>query len=277
MDNEDLELETTNSEEVVEDTTDEVEESTEEIVEGTTPEVETTQPEKTFTQSEVNELLRNRAIRERKKVERENRQKDETLAKLEELAYLNQKGLNVNSLDEALDKSRAFYGQQGIVYNPSTKNTRDEEILARADAEEIIDSCVSNDELETEISRLSRKANLNSREKLILDNLNSELTIRKGESELRSIGVTDEEINSSEFKEFRKKFDKSTPIKEVYELYRQLNKPHKVVENPGSLKTTTGKTEKAYFTEEELEKLTPEQLDDPVIWEKAIKSMTSKK
>lgn len=142
---EDEELETTDSQYETSESHDEITESQEETTEVIVDESTKTPPEKEeqkFSQKEVNEIVENRLNRERKRIEREYK---ENVAKYEELAFLTQQGLKANDLDETLDKSREFYGKQGIKYAPS--NDSDETILGKAYANEIIADSESIDDL----------------------------------------------------------------------------------------------------------------------------------
>ena len=219
----------------------------------------TEEPEKvkTFTQDEVDELISKRIKRERNRIERDY---SEELNKYKELAYLTEKGLKANDLDETLERSRQFYKEQGITYVPNT-NTKDEEILAKAYSNEIIDECDSVEDLENYANKLSRKGNLTNKEKLVLDNLNSEITNRKRLTDLRKIGVSEDIYNSKEFRDFESKFAKETPIDEIYNLYNS-SKATKQVANPGSMKSTPGKKEKGYITEAEYDKMTDKEIEE---------------
>ena len=241
-------------EEMLEQTNEEqVEETTETIVEETTP------SEPTYTESQmqerINSAVEKRIARERKKLDREYK---ESLSKYQELAYLTQQGLKAESLDDTLEKSREFYGKQGITYVP---NNEDDEIIGRAYANEIISEADSLDELEDTAKRLSSKGNLSKRDKIILDNLNGEIDTRKRIAKLESIGVTEEEYNSSEFKQFASQFNKDTPIENVYEIYKR-NTDVKPVENPGSMKSIPGKERKDFITEAEYNKMTEKEIEE---------------
>lgn len=256
MENE-LELEQTNNN--VENEVDNTEESTqnestETIVE---PQVEETQPPKLFTQAQVDEMLKNREARARKKVEREYKN---SLSKLNELAYLNQKGLQANNLDETLEKTREFYGKQGIKYIPETDNT-EEEIIGKYYADEIITEADSIDELEEQARKLSSKQNLSVRENYVLSTLNNEIGNRKRIAELRTIGVTEDEYNSQSFKDFEKQFTKDTPITKVYELYKLSNTTAEPVDNPGSMQSVPGKEKRGYISPAEYDKMTDEEIE----------------
>ena len=190
------ESEPTDYEDVMEEeSTSEVDETeeTSEPVEETTVEPEKV---KTFTQEEVNTMIGERLKRERINLDRKH--KDE-LSKYEELAYLTQKGLKAESLEETLEKSRSFYGKQGITYT-QTRDSRDEEILADADVSMIIDSSDSLDDIESEIKRILAKGNnVSTREKIVAEKLIRELETRQELQELAKIGVKPEEYNSKEF------------------------------------------------------------------------------
>jgi hypothetical protein len=251
---EEKELEQTNNESVETITEQNVEETTEKIVEEPTKE-----PEPMFTEEQVQERINNavanRLARERKRLDRERK---EELSKYQELAYLTQQGLKAESLDDTLKKSREFYGKQGITYIP---NNNDDEIIGKAYAEEIISEADSLQELEDTAKKLSSKSNLSNREQVILDNLSSEINSRKRIAELQSIGVTEDEYNSSEFKAFEKKFSKDTPITEVYEIYKK-NTNVKPLANPGSMKSVPGNEKKDFITEAEYDKMSEKEIEE---------------
>lgn len=241
------------NEEMLEQTNEPVEETTETIVE------EPTQNEPMFTESQmqekINSAVEKRIARERKKLDREYK---ESLSKYQELAYLTQQGLKAESLDDTLEKSREFYGKQGITYVP---NNEDDEIIGKAYANEIISESDSLDELEDTAKRLSNKTNLTKRDRIILDNLTGEIDTRKRIAKLESIGVTEEEYNSSEFKQFASQFNKDTPIENVYEIYKR-NTDVKPVSNPGSMKSIPGKERKDFITEAEYNKMTEKEIEE---------------
>ena len=237
----------------------------EETIEGTeeTSEVEesTNEPEKvkTFTQEEVNEMMKDRIKRERNRLDREHR---EQLSKYEELAYLTQEGLKASNLEETLEKSRNFYGKQGIKYTPA-KNTREDEILANAYAREIIEESESIEEIKAVADKLLNKGvNISNREKLVVQGLISEMESRERLSNLKKLGVKEEVYNSKEFRDFEKKFAKDTPISDVYDLYKAKTKPTKVVENPGSMKSVPTKEKKKYITEAEYDRMTDKEIEE---------------
>ena len=258
----DLEMDVT-EEENAENSTDDAENDAEETEETSEPvEEPTEEPKKvkTFTQEEVNEMMKDRIKRERNKLDRDYR---EQLSKYEELAYLTQEGLKASNLEETLEKSRSFYGKQGIKYQPAN-NTREDEILANAYAREIIEESDSIEEIKAAADKLLNKGtSITNREKLVVQGLIGEMESRERISNLKKLGVKEEVYNSDEFRAFEKKFAKDTPISDVYELYRTMTKPTaKVVENPGSMKSIPAKEKKAFITEAEYDRMTDKEIEE---------------
>lgn len=210
--------------------------------------------QKLLTQEEFNEKMENRVLRERKRLEREYK---EQLSKYQELAYLAQEGLKASDLDETLTKSREFYGKQGIKYVP---NNTDDEIVGKYYANEIISEAETLADLEEQANRLSRKKVLSARDEVVLKTINDEISDRKRISELKTIGVTEEEYASKEFNDFEKLFTKETPIKEIYKLFKLKNNTEKSVDNPGSMKSVAHKSTKGYISEEEYNRMTRDQI-----------------
>ena len=208
-------------------------------------------------QDEMNDIMESRVNRERKKLDRDYQKK---LSKYEELAYLTKAGLKAESDDDALEKTRDFYGKQGIRYTPN-RSAREEEILASADVEEILENADSIEEIESEVQRLNNKSNISNREKLIAQKLTEEIDNRRRISELSKMGVKKEVYNSSEFKAFEKQFTKDTPIANIYELYKIKNTKKKV-DNPGSLKGVQTKSKKEYITEAEYDRMTDKEIEE---------------
>ena len=178
----DLEMDVTEEEveytDGVNEETEEASEPVEEVKEEPTEEPEKV---KTFTQDEVDRMMKDRLKRERNRLDREHR---EQLSKYEELAYLTQEGLKASNLEETLEKSRSFYGKQGIKYQPAN-NTREDEILANAYAREIIEESDSIEEIKAAADKLLNKGtSITNREKLVVQGLISEMESRERLSNL---------------------------------------------------------------------------------------------
>ena len=266
------ESETTDSEEVEETIDEEYDDGTptDETTEETQDEEEVVEPEKAKSfkeilkehpeyQEEMNSMMEDRVIRERKKMDR--KYKDE-LSKYEELAYLTQKGLEAEDFDDALNKTREFYDTKGIKYSPKA-NSKDNEILANAYAQEIINDCDSIDDLEDAIKTISKKGDkISERDALIIKGLNSEITSRKRFAELSSLGVSEEVYNSKEFKDFESKFSKETSISDIYEIYNTTLKAEKHIQNPGSMKSVPSTEKKDFISEKEYDRMTDKEIEE---------------
>lgn len=261
---ENVEQQTT--EEIVEETTesDVVDESTsnEETVEE--PAVET------FTKEQVDEMIAKKLARKEAKIRREYEKKysrAETVLKA---------GLQKDNFEEAVTELENYYTQEGVNIPKTQYSERDTEILANAEANEIIES--GYDDLVEEVDRLASIGveNMSSRDKIIFNKIASERKRIEEEKELASIGIGKDSI-TDEFKEFSKKLNPNLTMKEKYEMYTKF-KPKPKVEPIGSLKNTTNKDSgvKDFYTREEALKFTKEDFDKNPALYKAVENSMSK-
>lgn len=240
---------------------------------------------KTYTEEEfekaVNERLNNilpkKIEREKSKMERKYR---DELAKYEETESILKKGFGAKDISDANKKMRDFYKEQGIEipeYQTPRYSEEDEKILGKAEASKIID--LGYDEMQEEANRLAEIGldKMTSRQKVMFNTLAEELTHQKQIKELAELGVKEDVLNNSDFKEFASQFNSKTPIKNVYEMYTKVNQTKPKFEKIGSMKSNVQDKVKDYYTDEEISKLTDEELDDPKIWEAVRKSMTMTK
>ena len=222
-------------------------------------------------QEEYNQMMKTR-------LDRKDREFEKTLSKYRDTEEVLKSTLNAKDIAEANTKLREFYESEGVKLPEVVKpelSTREVEILAQADANEIINE--GYDAMLTEANRLAQKGyvNMTPREKVIFTTLGDKLTEEKERKELLSLGASKDLMESNEWKEHRKKFNSKTPMKDIYALYKG-NQPKPKVENPGSMKNTPTKEVKDLYTDEEISKLTLEDLDKPGVFEAVRKSMTSR-
>ena len=255
-------------------TEEEVTENTEQTVEET-PAQETA---KTYTQEEVD------AIIGRKKARWEARQRRETeRAQNEERELINtlragtgKENASARELNEAFTQ---FYTEKGRIKknpNPSPSySPREIEVLAKAEADEIISA--GYDEVVEEVDRLAEigTANMTAKDKAVFKALAEHRENAERSKELSKIGVPEEVYNSNGFKEFASKFNSNTPISDIYDIYNKTQ-PKKEFKTMGSMKQTQHEGVKDYYTPEEIERLTEEELDDPKVWEAVRRSMTGR-
>ena len=265
----------------VTDVTENTEEQTaEEIVDGVeltdtaddttdvdTEETKEEQPKGRFyTNEEVNSIVDKRVARKMRKYEKQ-------MAEYEDTENVLKSALEVDNISDANKKLRSYYQEQGyeLPEKKSSYSERELNILAKAEADEIIEE--GYDSMLEEANRLAKIGyqNLNQKEKLIFMTLGDELDKQNDTRELKKIGANEELLKKTDFIEFRNMFDKKTPIEKVYGLYKN-QEPKPKVELPGSMKNTSVKEEKEYLTPEEVVALTPEDWEKPGMWEKVRKS-----
>lgn len=282
-------LETTNETENIEQTTEEMDEGieltdttdTEENIEDESVE-ETKEVKKTLRElleenPEYQEELNEKIIKPR--LARQDRQYQKELSKYKDTENVLKSTLNVSDGEDVNQKLREVYEADGVKlpsrYEPGL-STREIEALANIDAEDII--AEGHDATVAEANRLASKKyeNLNKREQIVFNKLAEHLTNEDNKRELLKLGAKEELLSNKEFNDFRKKFNSNVPIKDIYNLYNQT-KTKKNFENPGSMKNIKESPKKTFYTDEEISKLTSEELDNPEVWDAVRKSMTKRR
>ena len=241
-----------------------VETTTEEKVE----QVET--PVKTYTQDEVNEIVGKRVARQSAKIRKEY---DKKYGELENVLKA---GTGKEDVAEITSTFRDFYGKRGVkIPTEPTYSDRDIEVLARAEADDIINSGL--EEVVEEVDRLASlgAANMNPREKALFRQLAEYRQNAERGNELSKIGVTQEVYDSKDFREFASKFSPATPVTEIYQYYNKMQ-PKKEVHTMGSMKNNTSDegTVKDFYTRDEAMKFTKKDFDkNPALFKAVEKSM----
>ena len=222
---------------------------------------------KTYTQEEVDDIVGKAKARAKAKVEKDYQRK---YGGLEEVLKA---GTGKESIEEVTDTFAEFYRKKGITI-PVKPNYSDKdiEVLARAEANEIINS--GFEEVVEEVDRLADVgfANMTAREKVLFKALAEYRQGAERGRELGKIGVTEDVYNSQEFKDFAGKFNPNTPITDVYNIYRQTQ-PKKDIKPMGSMKNTGSADNgvKDYYSYEEASKFKNEDYDKTPGLEEAVK------
>jgi hypothetical protein len=185
-------------------------------------------------------------------------------------------GLN-GTVKEMTEQLKGFYGERGVEFKKEpTYSPKDMEVLARAEAEDVIN--MGYEDVVEEINRYADIGieNLTPREKATLKILaEHQEKLEKGK-ELERIGVKSDVYNSDEFKAFASMFKSDVPITKVYEEYNKTQ-PKKEINTMGSMKSTVVDTGvKDYYSPEEIARMTEEDLDNPEVWKAVRRSMTGK-
>lgn len=205
------------------------------------------------------EKVEERLIRDR--INRERKQSQE-LAKYRQLENIIKAGVGVDNLDDAISKTSSFYKEQGINI-PEYKemhSEREEKILAKADAELIID--LGMQEMEAEANRIANipQDKRSIREQTMFNTLCERIVEQKQVNELKEKGIKTEILEDKSFKEFKNKFAFNTPISDIYEMYSKLNaKPVEKPASAGSAKNEVGKVTET-FSAERINNMTPQEL-----------------
>ena len=233
--------------------------------------------EKTYTQADIDDMkakwkgnfqkkLDNAISRKMKEYDDESFKKDLLIDTLKEQTQM-------KSIDDLLDMSEEQYG---IKIQRTRTNKKDEKVLGKNDAKEILE--VQDDEFtEKELNRLA-SLKRTDREEETYSELKSNVESKKKASErkkqIEENGLDEEIVNSDDFKAFEKKFSDESSITDVYNIYSKLNGLEKAKPfSAGSLKDVKKKQSDEFFTIDEFNALTSKDLDDPKIYEKAMKSM----
>ena len=242
----------------------------EQVTENVEQTTEQTQQEvKTYTQEEVDAIVGKRLARKEARIRKEY---DREYGELMEVLKA---GTGKESVGEMAETFRGFYEKKGI---PIAKKPEyaagDVEILARAEAAEIINA--GYEEVVEEVDRLTSVGleNMTAREKAVFKTLAEHRQSTERSRELSGIGVTEDEINSAEFKEFASMFNSNTPITKVYETYRKTNQ--KPIQTMGSMKNNNSGDSgvKDFYTVEEARRFTKADYDNnPALFAAVERSM----
>lgn len=212
------------------------------------------------------EKIEARLIRDRVKRERE---EAGTRAKYEQLENMMKSALGAKDIDDVITKSREFYKEQGMsipeIINKPSLNERDEIVLAKADANDIIK--LGKSEMEIEANRIASipEKDRSLRDKTIFNDICKELVRMNDIESLKVKGYDTKVLEDKDFSSFREQFNLNTPVSKIYEMYSQVHGNKKVQpKSPGSAKTTQTNNEiKDYYTPEEVRAFKEEDLDNP--------------
>lgn len=270
------------NENLVEESTENVELTTEEIVkgvEGIEPteqsdvvvETDETPVIETFTKEQVDEMIAKKLARKEAKIRREYENK---YSRLETVVNT---GLGTTNVEESTQKLEEFYKKRGInIPSTPTYTERETELIANGEAQDIINA--GFDEVVEEVDRLAEIGveNMTQRDRIMFTKLATYRQEVEQENDLRALGISKEEINNPEFKDYSKKLNPELSLKEKYEMYSQV-KPKKEIRQIGSVKSGMTNQIKDHYTQEEIAKLSLDDLNDDQVWEAVRNSMTNQK
>lgn len=247
---------------------------TEEVEVAENVEQTTEQTPKTYTEDEFNakldEVLGKKIARKEAKIRKEYERK------YGDLESVLKAGTGKESVEEVTDTLTKFYEGKGIKINkPSNYSQKDIEVLAKAEAEEVISG--GFDEVVEEVDRLTQLgvSNMTEKEKAVFRTLATYRQNAERVRELAEQGVTEDVYNSSEFQKFAKKFTSDVPITEIYDIYSK-NQPKKQIKTMGSMKNSNSEdsTIKEFYSRDEALKFTKADFDkNPALFKAVEASM----
>lgn len=246
---------------VAEEVTENVEQTTEET------------PKKMFSQEELNDIVGKAKARERAKI---TKQFERQNIDLNELVDTLKAGTGKKDVRELNDTFTKFYEGKGVkIKKTPDYSERDIEVLARAEADEIIR--LGDDEVVEEVDRLAElgEENMTAREKAVFKILAEHRQNTERGKELAEIGITEDVYNSNEFKDFASMFNSNTPIAKIYETYNKTL-PKKEFKTMGSMKNSTSEdgTVKDFYTRDEALQFTKKDFDkNPALFKAVEASM----
>ena len=223
---------------------------------------------KTYTQEEVDAIVGKRLARKEAKIRKEY---DRKYGRLEEVLKT---GTGEEDVEKIADTFKDFYAKKGIKFpDKPTYNTHEIEVLAKAEADEIIRA--GYDDVVEEVDRLADIGvqNMTEREKALFRVLAEHRQTTDRTKELTKIGVTEEVYNSQEFKDFSSKFAAGVPVKDIYDIYAKTL-PKKDIKPMGSMKNSNSADNgvKDFYTPEEARKFTKKDFDNNPALFKAVEN-----
>ena len=217
----------------------------------------TEQTPKTYTQEEVNEIVGKRLARQEARIRKENDRKYGGLVEVLKA------GTGKENVEEMTDTFKQFYQKKGIqLPEKPTYSEQDIEVLAKAEADDIIRS--GYEEVVEEVDRLANLGaeNMTAREKAVFKVLATHRQNTERVQELSRIGVSEDVYNSQEYKDFASQFNPNIPVEKVYDLYRKTQ-PQKEHRTMGSMKNNPANDTgiKDFYTREEALRFTKADFD----------------
>ena len=261
-----------NSEELTEEETVQEEVKEEETVNETEEPKEEPQG-KFYTDEEfnakVNEIADRRVARKMRKVNRELDDYKDTINVLKSQ-------LGGDTIEDVNSNLRKLYENEGVELPKKyvSEDSELNELLADRDFKDFETEGIKS--ITDEANRLAGIGyeNLTSKDKILFSKLVNKIDTENDKKVLKGLNVDESILEDKDFISFREQFNREVPISKIYDLYS--GKKETKINTPGNLENKST-AERDYFTEEEIEALTMEQLDDPKIWEKVRKSQTRNK
>lgn len=240
------------------------------------PEENNSVEERTYTQEDIDRIV----SQEKARLERKYRRDEENkLSKARQLESTLRSGLGLTEEDDVLSKVKEFYKEQGVnIPDSQVISDKDAEILGRADANDFIND-YDDGEIEARANELAvkqKQGKTSTREDAEFFKLGEYLTEKLEEKNLKENGIDASILKDADFKKFASSFNRNIKMTEIYELYQKVNasEPKKPASTGSTKSTVPDNNEKDYYTQEDVDKLTDADYENPTIMARVRKSMT---
>ena len=231
-------------------------------------------PEKVYTEAEFNrkldEVLAKKVARSRARIQKDYEKKYRPLENVLKA------GTGKEDMGEITEDFRQFYESKGVrIPKEPALSDREIQVLAKAEAEEIIQAGM--EDVVEEVDRLAGigAGNMTAREKQVFQTLAEYRRRAEQAKELSKLGVPEEVYGGKEFREFAAKFNPGTPVAEIYGIYSRMQ-PKKEVRTMGSMKNSAQQDTgvKDFYTRDEALRFTKKDFDrNPELFKAVERSM----
>ena len=214
----------------------------------------------------VNEAADRRVARKMRKVNQEMDSYKDTINVLKSQ-------IGGETIEEVNSNLRKLYTENGneLPEKYVSEDKEYTEFKAKQESDSIIED--GYDAIQEEAHNLYAKGyeNLSPKEKIIFTNLVDALNKEEDIRALKGLNVDTKILEDKDFIEYRKQFNREVPITKIYEMYSGKNENK--INTPGNLENNS-KAEKGYFTDEEIEAMSDDELEQN--WDKVLYSRTKK-
>lgn len=236
--------------------------------------------EKVYTEAELNEKVKERLneIMPRRVARSEAKIRKEYEDKYGEFERVMLAGTGEKNITEMTSKYKEYFEGKGIKIPSAAEpqySERDIEVLAQAEANDIIKS--GFEEVVAETDRLANLglANMTARDKALFSHLSNYRQQTAHKTAYEELGVKADVYDSKEFREFASQFNSNVPASKVYQMYNAMQ-PKKEVRTIGSMASNVPNETgvKEFYTRDEALKFTKKDFDDnPELYKAVTNSM----
>lgn len=223
------------------------------------------QASKMFTQEEVDRMIANRVGRLERKHQREYGPMMEIL----------KTGTGKETPTEIAASLKDYWQGKGVTFSEQPAFSEKEVVaLAQLEADEIIRSGM--EDVDEEIARLTTLGaeNMSPKERALCKTLAEYRQGKQRTNEFMKAGITQEVCESPEFVEFAAQYKSSTPAAAIAAAWGRTQ-PQEDIRTMGSMKSVVGGNTgvKDFYTPEDVDRLSPKDMENPLVMQRVRESM----